>query len=137
MFSSSIYLLRKSLRYYKSVKALVENRFKNTRKPRKRYVVFTVICEEEVCFDSVESAVREKFIEYYGESTYHKASPRLILYNEKSGRGIIRVLHTCTDYLIAVLGLIKKINNRNCIILPIKTTGTLRKAREYVEKLKV
>ncbi|MEM0001840.1 MAG: Rpp14/Pop5 family protein [Desulfurococcaceae archaeon] len=137
VFSSSILLLQKSLRYFRAVKTLMENRVKGVKKPRKRYVVFAVICEDRVLFKSVENAVKEKFVEYYGESMYHKASPRLILYDETTGRGVIRVLHTCTDYLLATMGLIKKINDKNCIMLPIKTTGTLRKAREYVEKLKL
>jgi len=137
MLSLSLFLLRKSLRIYKGVKALLEPHVKSVKKPRKRYVVFVALCEDKVYLNNVEEAVKKAFIEYYGKSMYHKASPQLILYDENSGRGVIRVLHTCTDHLLATLGLVKKINDKNCLLLPLRTTGTLKKAREYLEKLRI
>jgi len=76
-------------------------------------------------------------IKYYGVGVYRKASPQIIFFDEAKGVGVIRVLHTCTKHLIATLGLTKRVGNTNCILIPLKTTGTLKKAKEYIRKNKI
>ncbi|MEM0000954.1 MAG: Rpp14/Pop5 family protein [Desulfurococcaceae archaeon] len=132
-----IVLLRKTARYYKAVKSMLEAKTTTSKKPRKRYIVFTTLCEGSVSQVEVEKSIKEKITEYYGQGTLHKASPHVVLFDEKVGRGVVRVLHTYVDYVVAAMGLVKNIEGRKCIVIPIRTTGTLKKAREYIDRAKV
>lgn len=136
--SISVLLLRKVTKYYKAIKAILEVKGSTTtKKPRKRYIVFTVLCEEKVSQSEIEKAITEKLAEYYGQSILHKASLYVVFFDETTGRGVIRTSHTCLNHVIASMGLIKSINGKRCIIMPIRTTGTLKKAQEFMAKVKI
>lgn len=106
------------------------------RRIRKRYVVFATVCEERVRSSELKDAVSAKFKELFSESTYYKASPQLLFFDENTERGVYRVAHLYVDYFIVALGLVKTVENKRCVIVPLRTTGTLRKARELARKLK-
>jgi ribonuclease P/MRP protein subunit POP5 len=133
----SLLTLKKSINYYQGVKKLIEAKLRPVNKAKKRYVVFATICEERVSEREIEEAIRNNLVKHFGVDIYRKASPRIILYDIESGRGVIRVLHTCTNHLIATIGLVKQVGKTRCLIIPIRTTGTLKKAREYIRKLKI
>lgn len=137
LLTITIYLFRRVQRFYGSLVKLIELKPGKVKRPRKRYIVFATLCENEILIDELDKALRDIFIEYYGVSIYSKASPRIVLYDVKLGRGVLRVSHICVDHAIAALGLIKDVNNKKCIIVPIRTTGTLRKAQEYMLKIKI
>lgn len=132
-----VILLRKVAKYYSAVKSMLEAKTTTYKKPRKRYIVFTALCESGVSRVKVEKSIKEKIAEYYGHGTLHKASPHVVFFDEKTGRGVVRVLHTCIDHVVAAMGFIKSIEGIKCIVIPIRTMGTLKKAREYVNRVKV
>ncbi len=106
------------------------------KKLRKRYVVFATICEERVEFNELRDAVSSKFRELFSENVYYKASPQLVLFDENTQRGVYKVIHLYLDHFIATLGLVKSIGGKKCVVVPLRTTGTLKKARELMRKLK-
>jgi len=118
--------------------ALLEAREKTVKvkKLRKRYVVFTAICEERVELNELRDAVSSRFKELFSENVYYKASPQLVLFDENTQRGVYKVTHLYLDHFIAALGLVKSIGDKKCIVVPLRTTGTLKKARELMRKLK-
>ncbi|MGC8982383.1 MAG: Rpp14/Pop5 family protein [Desulfurococcaceae archaeon] len=132
----NIVLLRRALRLYKAVLRILEPKRVLEKRPRKRYVVFSAICEDKVSFEALDTAIKKSFNELYGKAAAHKASPKLVIFDEARQRGIIRVSHAYKDHLVASLGLIKEVNGVKCIIAPLKTTGTIKKARAYLDKLK-
>lgn len=111
-----------------------EERSEVVKKLRRRYVVFSAICEDRVGFSELQEAVSSKFCELFSENMYYKASPQLVLFDENTQRGVYRVTHLYLDYLIAALGLVKSVRGRKCILVPLRTTGTLKKARELTRK---
>lgn len=129
-------LLVKAYKLYKTLASLLEPQVK-AKKLRKRYIVFAAICEHRVSYKDVEKAIEKTFLELYGKAYLQKASPKVVLFDENLQRGIIRVSHLYKDHLISVLGLVKNIGDSKCIVAPLKTTGTIKKAREYLGKLKV
>ena len=133
----SIIVLRRVFKIYKALKPLIYVEEKSPKKIRKRYVVFTVSSETRFKTMELKEGIEKIFIEYYGKSLYHKTSPQLIFFDEEGQRGVYRTTHLYVDYLIATMGLVKSINGRKCLIIPIRTTGTLKKARKYMEKLKI
>lgn len=118
--------------------ALLEAREKTVKvkKLRKRYVVFTAICEERVELNELRDAVSSRFKELFSENVYYKASPQLVLFDENTQRGVYKVTHLYLDHFIAALGLVKSIGGKKCVVVPLRTTGTLKKARELMRKLK-
>jgi len=52
-------LLFKSIKYYIGLRKLVEAKIKPVGKPRKRYIVFTALCEEKTSLKDLEEALRE------------------------------------------------------------------------------
>jgi ribonuclease P/MRP protein subunit POP5 len=130
------------LRFRRLVKACIallrarEERNEISKKLRRRYVVFTAICEERVGFSDLQEAVSSKFCELFSKTMYYKAAPQLVLFDESTQRGVYRVTHLYLDHLIVALGLVKNIKGKKCILLPLRTTGTLKKARELTRKLR-
>lgn len=137
MLALSIILFKKALTHYLGLRKLLASKTTTIKKPRKRYIVFSLVSEDKLSLESIDKAIRDTLIKYYGESIYGKASPRVILFDENTGRGILRVSHLFVDHAIATLGLVKEIEGKRCLIIPIRTTGTLRKAREYLSKVKL
>jgi len=131
-------VLLKLKRLVKAYTAIIRAREEtlSVKKPRKRYVVFTAICEERVKFEELTDAVSSRFKELFSENTYYKASPQLVLFDESTQRGVYRVTHIYLDHFIAALGLVKRIGGKKCVIVPLRTTGTLKRARELTRKLK-
>ncbi len=101
------------------------------RRLRRRYIVFSLITEAGYPDKkSLESALRRSFARYFGEAELVKADPQLIYYDEKLGRGVIRVAHTHVDKMLAAIGLTKNIAGIKTLILTLKTTGTLKRAKK-------
>lgn len=133
----TLLLLRKAWRYYRVIKTVLESKSTIPKKPRKRYIIFTVISTSKLSIKEIEDSVRTKFAELYGKSSLFKASPRLVFFDEVTGRGVFRVTHTYVNHLVASMGLVKEISGVDCLIIPLRTTGTLKKARKYMEKIEI
>ncbi|MGC9071762.1 MAG: Rpp14/Pop5 family protein [Acidilobus sp.] len=101
-------------------------------RPRKRYLVFEAIASSEVKEDDVRAAVEEAFRRLFGEMGLAEAGLRLILYDPVRRRGIIRVRSGSLHQLLAALGVVRRISGADAMIVPLRTAGTIRKARKYV-----
>ncbi len=99
------------------------------KKIRKRYIVFTILSEQKLSKQDVEHVIREKFKQYFGEQELVKADPQLIYFDPNLQRGIIRTTQLHKDKLLSVFQLIKEVNGIKCLFIPVKTTGTMKKAR--------
>ena len=117
------------------VKSLFSRKERSIKKIRKRYIVFSIISKHRYKRIEVEEAIRRAFSEMFGEISAAKADPQLIYFDPSIQRGVIRVSHIYKDHVIALLGFIREINGRSCLLIPIKTTGTIRKARKILYTL--
>ena len=105
------------------------------RRIRKRYVVFTILSDKNLSKRDVESVITRVFKDFYGSDLLVKADPQLVYYEPRLMRGVIRVNGLYKDQLISVLGFIRDVNGVKCLFIPVKTTGTIRKARRIMERL--
>jgi len=105
---------------------------KTRRKLRKRYVVFAVLSEKKHSKNNVEKAIRSTFREYFGELLLIKCDPQLIYFDLERQRGVIRCTHLCKMQVLATLALIREIEHEKCLIVPIRVTGTIKKARKIL-----
>ncbi|MCD6301397.1 MAG: Rpp14/Pop5 family protein, partial [Staphylothermus sp.] len=106
------------------------------KKLRKRYLVFAILSEQKIDKKSIEETIRTHWIRFFGEKSLIKADPQLVYYEPSIKRGVIRVAHLYKDELIALMSTIKKIGNANCLLIPIKTAGTIKKARKLLYSLR-
>lgn len=130
-------MLQKEMRKIKYFLKILKIKHQNTeyvwdKKIRKRYIVFTILCEQKISKHYIEHSMREKFKEYFGENELVKADPQLIYFDPNLQRGIVRTTQKHKEKLLAVFQLIREINGIKCIIIPIRTTGTIKKARKIL-----
>ena len=97
---------------------------------RKRYIVFYVMGNGSLDKKKINNAVRSTWKNYLGEFSLIKADPQVIVFDQKLARGILRVAHVYKKEAIAILGLIRNIDETEVLLIPLKTTGTLKKARK-------
>ncbi len=131
---SSIRRLREQVKLIVSRK--VEEALSRTKRIRKRYIVFTIISEHEFNRKEIEKAVRRKLAVLYGLINLAKADPQLVFYDPKLKRGIIRTSHIMKDYVIAALTTTREINGKKLLIIPVKTTGTIKRAKKIMYTIK-
>jgi RNase P/RNase MRP subunit POP5 len=100
-----------------------------TRRRRKRYIVFRYISEEKISQEKIWEKIKSVITRTYGEPFLNKAMIDLVHYDEEKRAGILRVEQKYKDQVIGAIGLIRE---KNIVITPVKTAGTIRKAREYI-----
>lgn len=95
---------------------------------RRRYVVIKLVSRDALRKEEVEEALSIVFTKVFGEVGYVKANPQLIYFDGNRGSCIVRVNHTHVKALLSVVWMIRSINNKQCLMIPVKTTGTIKKA---------
>ncbi len=131
-----IAFLRKETNELKKVLKQKAEEKTEKKKLRKRYIVFAILTEQKIDKKSLEEAIRTHWVRFFGEKSLIKADPQLIYYDPSVKRGVIRVSHLYKDELIALMSTIKKIGEADCLLVPLKTTGTIKKARKLLYSLR-
>ena len=101
-------------------------------KPKKRYVVFEILCEKKFSTSEIQKAVDSALIQFLGEFGVAKATPLFIKEKCKDNKFMLKVAHTEVDLCKSAVILIKKIKNNSVIIQSITTSGTIKKAGTYL-----
>ncbi len=95
---------------------------------KKRYVIFEV--EKKMDYDTIKEKIFKEALTFLGQKGTGEAGLILLPELWNGRRGVIRVKHNMVNELKVVLGLIK-----GCKIKPLKTTGTLKKAKKIMEEI--
>lgn len=101
---------------------------------RRRYIVFEVLTAAELKEDSVRRALESKFQEIFGSESLVLSSFKVIHYDSRLHRGIVRVKSKYTDHAMAVMGLVREIDGVGLLMYPIATSGTVRRAMRKLQK---
>lgn len=104
------------------------------RKLRKRYMVFEVISDGTLDKNSLESEIRIVFKDLFGEIHLTTASLAIQYYDSRLKAGILKFTHRYKYKVLATLGLVKRVGNVKVLIVPVRTTGTYRKALKYINE---
>jgi len=102
------------------------------KRVRRRYVVFEVVTSSEVSEEDVRAAIDGSFKRLFGEVGYASVEPKLIFYDKIARRGILRVRSTGLQSLMAALSVIRKVGSAEAMVVPLRVSGTIRKARKYI-----
>lgn len=113
--------------------AIRKVKFSNLRDLKvKRYIIFSVICNEKVSAKEIEDGIKKSVKELLGEMWLEISNPKIIYYDENKLEGIISTNRAGYKVVIASLPLIKEINGKKVLIYSRKTTGSLKKAKELL-----
>ncbi|MGC8566573.1 MAG: Rpp14/Pop5 family protein [Caldisphaera sp.] len=121
-----------SKNFLKKYKLILKIKQKNNTKIRKRYIVFEILSTNPIDIGLLESTIIEKFKELYGTTILSDSYIKLIGFNEESKRGIIRIRSEYVNNLIATISLIRKIGKDDLIIIPVRASGTIKKAKKFI-----
>ncbi|MBY8981817.1 MAG: hypothetical protein KGD57_02645 [Candidatus Lokiarchaeota archaeon] len=104
---------------------------------RKRYILFKILNESIYKYDKNEfiNIVWHSIWRYYGMNVVNKIGLWIIDLNLEKNYGIIRCSHKSKEIIISALSLIKEIKGKRIIIIPIKTSGTLKKIKKTIRTL--
>ncbi|MBD3388205.1 MAG: hypothetical protein GF416_03925 [Candidatus Altiarchaeales archaeon] len=105
---------------------------KPTLRERNRYIVFEVISDSKPDRKSVVDAVWGSLLRLHGELGASRTSMWVMDYDPEKKRGILKVNHSSVDVLKSSMAVVKEIRRQKAIINTVKTSGTLRKAREIL-----
>ncbi len=105
-----------------------------SKKPKRRYIVFEVLSAEPVDESLIERSVIDLFRALYGEIALSDSRLKLVDYDSSINRGIFSIRREYKHHALAVLGLIRRINGREVMLMPIAVSGTLKRARKRLER---
>ncbi len=138
---SLIIVLQMYLQTRKIFRLFKTKRFKPIiKKPlkiRKRYIVFMILSSREFRREEVANIISKGFKEFLGINSLIQADPYLIYYDPRLKRGIIRIAHIYKDQTLAVFDYVNRYILKDAVIIPLKTTGTIKKARKIMYKHRV
>ena len=105
-------------------------------RPSRRYIVFSIIAEEG---EDIGSKVLSRELSraarlLLGYSFAANSGFSLVYYNPFTRKGIIRVRSNYKHAALAVLSIVRRIGNSRVLLIPERTTGTIRKARKYADR---
>ncbi len=102
----------------------------------KRYIIFEVIVDEKdrshVDQNSVNLAVRGAVKELLGKIWLEISDPKVIFFDKNRLMGIISTNRAGYKAVIASLPFAKEINGAKALILPIRTSGSFRRAKRIM-----
>ncbi len=98
---------------------------------RKRYVVFEILSEKTFSSKDISKALKEVFLQLFGEIGLAKMNYSFIEFNEKTQKGIVRCKHTALEETKTGILFLKEINGIKITPKTLTTSGTLKKARSY------
>jgi len=120
-----------ALASYEAEKALEKLR----RKRRRRYIAFIVVVESGKPPEpqAIEKAILDAVKRVGGEIAAADARPRLVYYDPLRGLGIISASHTTKYIVLAALGVVRRVNGKRVLIIPVRTTGTIKRAKKALQ----
>lgn len=101
---------------------------------KKRYVVFEIVSDRAFSFQEMKENIYDALHQFFGSWGSAHASPMIIAerFNEQKQRLVIKVNNTSVDELKMALVLCTHIKNNPLIIRSLVTSGTLKKAGQYL-----
>jgi ribonuclease P/MRP protein subunit POP5 len=94
---------------------------------RKRYVVFEV-SGGPVAAEALDAAIRAQMKKLLGVKGLSDAGYKLVYFDPRARRGVVRVYSDYKLHVIGVLGLVRRVGDRPVLVYPIATAGSLKKA---------
>lgn len=104
------------------------------RKNKKRYIVFRIVTAQDIIDDvnEIEKEIRRALQELLGKVWLDISNPKVSIYDSNRMSGIISTNRLGYRAVLAALPLVKSVKGREVLIVPLKTTGSLKKAKQLM-----
>ncbi|MFQ5815146.1 MAG: Rpp14/Pop5 family protein [Candidatus Hydrothermarchaeaceae archaeon] len=97
-----------------------------TLRERKRYVAFTVGCDDRLRRDEIVKLILREAMGFFGEKSMSGMNLRVLDFDEDSQEGFLVCHHKSVGDVKVSLALVHNIDGRRVSIVPIGVSGTLR-----------
>jgi len=115
--------------YVKTVEAREE------RRERRRYLVVRLIHANKLGKAGLESLLLNAYEKLFGSSRTLTAGLKVIDLDEGAGTAIVRFKAQRKWEVLAALGAVENLSEGKVMVIPLRISGTLRKAKEYVKRM--
>jgi len=105
------------------------------KKERQRYILFKIIKDDIPNLNKKQllNSLWCSIWKYFGIKEANKIGLWLVELNNLDGYGIIRCSHITKEIVISAITMVQEIADKRVILSPIKTSGTLKKIRQYLK----
>ncbi|MCI0503724.1 hypothetical protein L0Y65_03360 [Candidatus Micrarchaeota archaeon] len=97
---------------------------------KKRYILFDLQCPVGLGAEQLKRALYAEALKFFGELGLSYAALKLVSYDEKERRGIIRCERDYLDKALGFLALLNALDGAEARIVAIKSSGTIRSLTE-------
>jgi RNase P/RNase MRP subunit POP5 len=95
---------------------------------KKRYVSFALTVEGMApAYSEAKSVVHEHFLSFFGELGIASLAFKLVKYDQKSGRGMLRCERSRADEAIFCMACMSEWNGKKCRLQPLSTGGSVKR----------
>jgi len=105
------------------------NPLPSSKRERNRYLVYEALSHEKLTGEAVGKAVWKTALDFLGELGVSRSSLRVVEWDEKKQRGIVKVNHTSVEEARTVLALVKDVDKKPVALHVLGVSGILKKAR--------
>jgi ribonuclease P/MRP protein subunit POP5 len=100
-----------------------------SKRERNRYLVYALRSEKPVKGEDIGRAIWKTALDFLGELGVSKSSLRVVDFDEKKQKGIIKVNHNSVEEARMTLALVKEVNKHKVALNVLGVSGILKKAR--------
>lgn len=100
-----------------------------SKRERNRYLVYAVASDAPAKADEIGKAIWASALGFLGELGVARSGLRIVDFDEKKQRGIIKVGHKSVEEGRVVLALVKEVNKRPVALRVTGVSGILKKAK--------
>ena len=108
---------------------------KTKGRPRKRYIVYRIISEKALSYSDVEKMFKAAIRGLYGEAGLAESRIYLAFHEPSSNTGVVRISADWRDRAIIAISLIRQWEGRKLLVVPLRTTGSIKRARELIRDM--
>jgi ribonuclease P protein subunit Rpp14 (EC 3.1.26.5) len=105
------------------------------RKNKKRYIVFKVLSDhDDINVQDMEKQIRMALQELLGKVWLDISNPRVVIYDPGRMSGIISTNRLGYKAVLAALPFVKSVEDKEILLVPVRTTGSLKKAKHLMRQ---
>lgn len=104
---------------------------------RRRYLVFKVLCENEIEYFDIKNAILSEIIRFIGTENFGRAEIKFIdeIWNKRLKIGAIRCNAPFVDRIKVALALLHQVSESPIIINVIRVCGTIDSINRFIKSM--
>ena len=105
------------------------NPLPSSKREKNRYLVYEVLSESPISSEAIGKEIWKTALDFLGELGVSRSSLRVVEFDEKKQKGIIKTNHTSIEESRMTLALVKEVSGKKVALKVLGVSGILKKAR--------